>query len=91
MKQCFLCKVRGQTERHHIFGRANRKLSTKYKLLVDLCPSCHRYGKYAVHGGGVENKQKLHEYGQRKFMQEQGAGIAEFVKIFGKNYLDEEW
>ena len=91
MKQCFLCKVYTDTERHHLFGgRANRKLSDKYKLVVDLCPSCHQYGSQAVHKN-KHTAQKLHEYGQRKFMKEQDASIAEFVVVFGKNYLDMEW
>lgn len=93
MKQCFLCGLHIHTETHHIFfGRANRKLSDKYGLVVNLCPECHRTGKHAVHGAyGADNKQKLFEYGQRKFMREQNASIADFVKIFGKNYLDESW
>ena len=30
----------------------------------------------------------LHEYGQKKFMNEQGATIDEFRAVFGKNYLE---
>lgn len=37
------------TEEHHIFGGANRKLSTKYGLTVRLCIYHHREGKEAVH------------------------------------------
>lgn len=91
IKRCYLCDTWGYTEVHHIFfGRANRKLSDKYKLTVDLCPYCHREGSHAVHKNKA-TAQELHEYGQRKFMQEQNASIADFVRIFGKNYLDEEW
>jgi uncharacterized GH25 family protein len=35
-----------------------------------------------------ETAQRLHEYGQRKFMQEQNATIDDFRRIFGKNYLE---
>ena len=91
MKQCFICEEWANTEEHHIFGgTANRKISDKYKLVVDLCPNCHQYGKKAVHKN-EDMAQFLHEYGQRKFMREQGVGIAEFVRIFGRNYLDESW
>ena len=91
MKQCFLCKQWKSTEAHHIFGgRANRKLSDKYKLVVDLCPNCHQYGSKAVHKN-KDTAQFLHQYGQRKFMKEQGADIAGFAKVFGMNYLDENW
>ena len=34
--------------------------------------------------------QYLHEYGQRKAMQENGWDIQTFREIFGKNYLDNE-
>jgi hypothetical protein len=89
-KRCFLCGRTNGLENHHIFGGSNRKHSTKYKLLVKLCAECHRYGKNAAHLNAVTS-QKLHEYGQHKFMREQGATIADFVKIFGRNFLDEEW
>lgn len=72
----------------HIFGGASRKLSEKYGLVVYLCGSrCHRNGKYAVHRN-AETAQALHEYGQRKYMSDNGATIADFRKIFGRNYLD---
>lgn len=90
MKKCFLCGRVGNTESHHIFGGPNRKHSTKYGLLVRLCPECHRYGKNSAHLNAY-TAQELHEYGQRKFMNEQNATIADFVKIFGRNYLDMEW
>ena len=93
--KCFLCcsnkgGINALAE-HHIFGGANRKLSEKYGLKVHLCNiDCHIYGENSAHKN-ADTKQMLHEYGQRKFMQEQNASIADFVKIFGKNYLDEEW
>ena len=91
MKQCFLCKQWKTTEEHHIFGgTANRKLSDKHKLVVDLCPACHQYGNKAVHKN-KDTAQFLHEYGQRKFMEDNDVGIKEFYNVFGKNYLDEEW
>lgn len=91
-KQCWLCgRTNGFLDKHHIFGGNNRKKSQKYKLTVYLChESCHIFGENAVHNN-AGTMQKLHEYGQRKFMEEQGADIAGFVRVFGKNYIDEEW
>ena len=40
--QCFICGKTGYTERHHIYGSANRKYSEQYGLTVYLCPECHR-------------------------------------------------
>lgn len=84
--ECFLCGRYTNTEVHHIFLSANRNKSERYNLTVNLCVSCHRTGKNAVH----QNKDTmlmLHQYGQNKFMSEQGKTVEEFIEIFGKNYL----
>jgi len=87
---CWLCGRWGHLEEHHIFGGAYRKKSTKYGLTVLLCGDrCHRNGPQAAHRCR-ETAQRLHEYGQRKFMREQNATIDDFRREFGKNYLPEE-
>ena len=90
VKKCFICGRNGSgdpLDKHHIFGASNRKKSEKYGLYVWLCHNrCHIFGEYAVH----RNKnimQAMHEYGQRKAMQEQGWTVDEFRQVFGKNYL----
>lgn len=92
-RKCWLCEANGRKEtldRHHIFGGSNRKKSEIYGLVVDLCHlSCHIFGPEAVHNN-AETMQKLHEYGQRKAMEENGWSIDDFRRKFGKNYLDEE-
>jgi hypothetical protein len=82
---CYKCGRQGITEEHHIFGGANRKLSEKYKLKVDLCMGCHRTGKEAVHIC-KETAEQLHIDGQRAFERCIGSR-EEFQSIFGKNYL----
>ena len=82
---CFICRRQGPTEKHHIFGGPNRKISEMYGLTVDLCPSCHRTGRYAVHQGGMI-QECLHEIGQNAF--EETHTREEFIEIFGKNYLE---
>lgn len=88
---CWLCGRNGMSEpldKHHIFGGANRKKSEKYGLTVWLCHgSCHLSGVKAVHNNR-ETMDALHEYGQRRAMQEQGWTREEFVREFGKNYLE---
>lgn len=90
VKECWLCGRNGngdRLERHHIFGAANRKKSEKYGLVVYLCGNrCHRNGKDAVHRN-KETMRILHEYGQRKAMQEQGWTVDEFRQVFGKSYI----
>lgn len=87
---CWLCGRNGsmdQLDKHHIFGGPNRKLSEKYGLVVYLCHHrCHIYGKDAVHNS-VDTMKELHEYGQRKAMEDNGWTVDDFRAVFGKNYL----
>lgn len=84
---CYLCgrwmKIR---EKHHIFGGSNRKWSEKYGLTVYLCCECHR-GRSGVHFN-AEIMDELHKTGQQAF--EKHHTRAEFMKIFGRNYLENE-
>ena len=93
MRECFLCGKNGSSDPldvHHIFGGKNRKKSEKYGLTVDLCHrECHIFGKHAVHND-PNVMQRLHEYGQRKAMAEQGWSVEDFIREFGRNYLTEE-
>jgi hypothetical protein len=82
-----LCGRYGNLERHHIFGGALRKKSEKYGLTVDLCHSCHNEPPEGAHHN-KDTMQKLHEYGQRKAMKENGWTIEDFRREFYKNYLE---
>ncbi len=85
--KCWLCGRWGWLEEHHIFGGSNRKKSEKYNLKVGLCgDTCHRNGREAAHQSAA-TALHLHQYGQKKFMTEQGATVEEFRALFGKNYL----
>jgi len=93
MKECWLCGRYGNTERHHIFGgNGRRRKSEKLGLVVDLCHACHNEppSKARHFEGGVhfnaEAMQKLHEFGQRKAMEEQGWTVEDFIREFGKSY-----
>jgi len=89
--ECWLCGKNGMKDpldKHHIFGGAYRKKSEKYGLTVPLChKECHQFGKYAAHQN-AETMRRLHEYGQRKAMEEQGWTVQEFALEFGRNYLN---
>lgn len=85
MDKCFLC-TRPATETHHIFGGALRKKSERYDLTVRLCHNCHNEPPYGAH----HNKQTmlyLHQYGQRKAMEENGWTVEDFRREFYKNYI----
>lgn len=95
--RCWLCGKEwspygfaAHLERHHIFGGANRKKSEKYGLVVLLCGySCHRVGPEAAHNN-ANTMQRLHEYGQKKAMEENGWTTEDFIREFGKNYINTE-
>ena len=92
-RECFLCGRNGNgdpLERHHIFGGPNRKLSEKYGLVVYLCGDrCHRNGPFSAHKN-ADTALALHKYGERMWIREQHGTIEDFIKVFGRNYLDEE-
>ena len=81
---CYICGY-PFTEEHHIFGGANRKNSEEYGLKVKLCHRHHQDHKEGVHHN-KELMTHLHEVGQREF--EKTHSREEFIKIFGRNYLD---
>ena len=90
MRWCWLCGANGNydpLDKHHIFGGANRKKSERYGLFVYLCHNkCHIFGRNAAH----QNKDtmlKLHQYGQRKAMEENEWTTEDFIREFGKNYI----
>ncbi len=82
---CYLCKRITGTEEHHIFGGPNRKLSERYGLKVYLCTHCHRDNKSGAHGSR-EVAEHLKQIGQAAF--EENHTREEFIKIFGKNHLE---
>lgn len=90
--KCFICgRYCGNTERHHLFGAFNRKKSEKLGLVVDLCHACHNEQPHDDFAGGVhfnaELMRALHEYGQRKAMEENNWTTEDFIREFGRNYL----
>ena len=92
-KPCFLCGRYAYTERHHIFGAANRKLSEQDGLVVDLCHDCHNRPPNGVHFN-KERMDALRRYGQTVYENNlvadgktgQEARTA-FIKRYGKNYI----
>lgn len=90
---CYRCGMACKTERHHIFGGPNRKLSEKYGLTVHLCHKCHNEPPDGAHFS-KDTADWLHRIGQRAFeVNRNKEGMTweeareEFVKIFGRNYL----
>jgi len=86
--ECFLCGRWARLEEHHIFGAALRNKSKKYGLTVYLCHRCHNEPPFGAHHN-AKTMQALHEYGERKWLQEHNATIEDFRREFYKNYLED--
>jgi hypothetical protein len=88
MTRCRKCAVCGTTHniaRHHIYQGCRRQTSEKYGAVIDLCFYHHNGSNQGVHFN-KELDLKLKRDWQRKFEAEHGHD--EFMKIFGRNYLE---
>lgn len=84
-KQCWICGS-PNVEVHHVFyGRGLRELSDKYGCTVYLCPTHHRGRPLGVHFDH-DMDRFLKRLTQLKFEQEHGRN--EFIRIFGRNYVE---
>lgn len=83
---CDLCGKYGYLERHHIFGGANRSLSEKYGLVVNLCHECHNEPPEGVHFNS-KKMLALRKWAQKQAMEHYDWDEAEFIRIFGRSYL----
>ena len=82
------CEVCGKpyAALHEIFGGKNRQLSIKYGLQVRLCYEHHnRPGGMNPHHNKAIN-DRLKREGQMKF--EETHSREDFLRLFGRNYLD---
>lgn len=86
--KCFICGRYGICPRHEVyFGVADRITSKATGCWVHLCPFCHQK---RVHGGmemedGVTYDEWLKQTTEKIFIQKHSK--AEFMTLFGKNYL----
>ncbi len=89
-EHCFICGMNTNLEPldcHHIFGASNRKKSEKYGLKVYIHHNkCHIFGENSVHKNAKVDRA-LKKLAQQKAMRHYGWSAAEFIGIFGKNYI----
>lgn len=89
-KTCWLCGRNGCSDpldEHHVFGGAFRGKSEQYGAVVYLCHNrCHENGPEAVHRN-ADTMLALHQWGQRKLMEENGWTEEDFIREFGRNYI----
>lgn len=82
---CWFCGKTVGLERHHVFAGGRRKISEQNGFTVYLCHDDH-----TGRNGAQYNKEKdlmLKRHCQRVY--EQTHTRAEWMKLLGKNYLEE--
>lgn len=99
-KECYFCRALASREgnygeltrtglhRHHIlYGAGRRKLSERYGLWIWLCPYHHQTGGMeAVHGN--KSLRRHTERIAQKAFEARGGSREDWMRIFGKNYLE---
>ena len=79
----------GNLHRHEVFyGSGNRQNSIKYGLVVFLPPELHNMSNKGVHFNR-DFDLCLKKIGQIAAMRRYGWDENQFIKVFGKNYLQE--
>ena len=76
------------SHRHEVFFGKNRQLSIKYGLVVFLRPELHNMSNDGVHFNKLSDTA-LKQIGQRTAMRYYGWTTEDFIRIFGRNYLDD--
>ena len=86
-KYCFACGTTRNLHKHHIYRGMNRQNSEREGCWVWLCVWHHTASPFAVHEDkGFDDGLKA--LCQQTWEQKKGTH-EEFMKIFGRNYLDE--
>lgn len=85
-RQCFICGIKGDLQRHHCFGgTANRRLSEEDGLWIWLCGQHHTMSNYSVHQDRSLDV-KVKQIAQFKWEEKYGSR-EDFIKRYGKSYL----
>ena len=86
-KQCYITESTYNLHKHHIFeGTANRKLSEKDGLWIQLREDWHDLSDYGVHFN-KELDLKLKRMAQRRWQEYYNKTKEDFIARYGKNYL----
>ena len=89
---CYLCGANGaldKLDRHEIYGGSNREKSKRLGLWVLLCHNdCHIFGPMAAHNN-ASTALRLKQEAQRRAMEAYGWSTEDFIREFGKNYLED--
>lgn len=84
---CYICgsQRRDDMIRHEVYHGGNRQKSKYLGLWVNLCTACHHEVHYGHKGYDRMLKQKI----QPIAMKYHGWSKEDFIRIIGKNYMEE--
>lgn len=87
-RKCLMCGVERGLHKHHIFfGTANRKKSEQDGCWCYLCQRHHNGSLAAVHANHNLDVY-LKQLAQRKWQEVYNKTTDDFIKRYGRNYLD---
>lgn len=90
-KKCYITGRTDNLHEHHVFFGKNRKLSEQYGLKIWICSELHNMGDYGIHGKyGHELDLNIKQQVQRIAMDHYKWTVRDFVRIFGRNYIEED-
>ena len=85
-KECYVCQNTLGLHSHHVFEGSNRSQSEKYGMKVWLCGKHHNLSNEGVH---FNKKLDTHlKKMAQEYFEEHIGTRDDFMKAFGRNYLD---
>lgn len=88
-KECYVTGCTDRLHEHHIFfGNGIRPLSEKYGLKIWLRADWHNMADYGIHFDKTLDLE-VKQMAQKKAMEHYGWTTEDFIKIMGRNYLNE--
>ena len=94
LKRCYVCGTTENLHLHEVFGGSNRAKSKEYGLVIALCGPHHNMSNSGIHFNKALDehvKKQAEKYWIMENCDEslsEEEKIQEFIKVFGKNYLD---
>lgn len=86
-KECYITGRTDGLHKHHIFGGSNRQISEKHGFYIYLVPYYHNMSDKDIHFD-----KRFDLYVKRKCQEkfEETHSREEFMKLIGRNYLENE-
>lgn len=85
-KCCYVCGAVSGLHRHHIYAGSNRKVSEANGFTVWLCAAHHNMSDAGVH---FDRALDLHLKQEQQREYEKTHSREDFMRLIGKNYLEE--